>query len=378
MTKPWLIAGGGISGLSAAIGLQSCGLPFALFERFPEARPAGAGIILAPNALEALRRLHPTLKEQALELGLACSEMMILSDRGEVLSRMHGGELGPSVALARADLYRLLMEALPSEAMYFGQKAVAVKYSATALENEPILALEDGSEHEGNAILACDGIHSALRRQLASPAPLRYAGYTCWRGIASVDIKQSYFSETWGERGRFGVVPLKGGRVYWYALTRAAPGDDRARAMNAAGLLAHFARFHDPIPQILKQARSHPLIHADIADRKPIESLAYGRVAFMGDAAHAMTPNLGQGACQALEDAAFLASCVRGSNTPQDAFRMYEKLRKARVHRMVSDSYRLGQMAQLENPVLCRLRNTVMKWIPDELSSRQIQRRYRI
>ncbi|WP_246183211.1 FAD-dependent monooxygenase [Paenibacillus methanolicus] len=378
MTRPWLIAGGGISGLSAAIALQTCDLPFALFERFPEAKPAGAGIILAPNALEALRRLHPDLKERAIELGRAFSEMRILSDRGDVLSRMHGGQYGSSAALTRTDLHRLLTDALPSEALHLGKKAVGVKQCVLAEEQNPILMLEDGSEREGEAIIACDGIHSLLRQQITSPAPLRYAGYTCWRGIASIEIHQPYLSETWGARGRFGVVPLKNGRAYWYALTNAAPGDERASAMDAAGLLDHFANFHDPIPQILRQAQHHPLIHADIADRKPLEQLAYGRIAFMGDAAHAMTPNLGQGACQALEDAAVLASCIQRGNSPQDAFRAYEKLRISRVRRMVADSFRMGKIAQLEQPILCRIRNTVMKLIPDAMNNRQVQQLYRI
>ncbi|MCL6604824.1 MAG: FAD-dependent monooxygenase [Paenibacillus sp.] len=372
---PIIIAGGGIAGLAAAVALHKLGHPVRVLESYPELKPVGAGLILAPNALDAVRRFSPELADQMIAVGYSSDVYKIKNDKGSILSEVNiGKNFSPSYAISRPELYKLLLDMLPEGTVSFGCRAV--RFQERITDEQVQLVLDSGEILAARAILGCDGVHSMIRGQLLPEIQPRYAGYTCWRGIVN-DPELAHevshtFTETWGAKGRFGVVPLSGGRLYWFALYKAPFKDPAAITVTPEQLLSRFAAFHFPIPQLLERVTADSMIHTDLIDTRSLPQYAFGRVLLLGDAAHAMTPNLGQGACQALEDAAVLYECVQQYSTLPSAFKAFAQVRMPRCERIAETSWKIGQIAQLERPLLCRIRNTLMRFMPSTLEKRQM------
>jgi 2-polyprenyl-6-methoxyphenol hydroxylase-like FAD-dependent oxidoreductase len=235
---------------------------------------------------------------------------------------------------------------------------------------------KDGSSREFDFVVASDGIHSLFRQTLVPNSQPRYAGYTCWRGLTDnapdgFDRHEAF--ETWGSGKRFGVVPLPKNRIYWYATVNAPPEDPTFRRYGLKELQRVFQQFHAPVPQIISSTPKESIIQNDIIDVKPITRFAFDRIVLSGDAAHATTPNMGQGACMAIEDAAVLANCIGTTHDVQEAFRKYEQLRVGRTTRIVNTSYTLGKIGQWGNPLLVGLRNKAMQLTPQRVSDNQLE-----
>jgi 2-polyprenyl-6-methoxyphenol hydroxylase-like FAD-dependent oxidoreductase len=199
-----------------------------------------------------------------------------------------------------------------------------------------------------------------------------YAGYTAYRAVTHFDLARVQAGEYWGRGARFGIAPLSGGRVYWFA-TRNAPANTReAPEAMQARLLALFRDWCAPIPDILAATDPAAILHNDIADRPPLAQWRVGRVTLLGDAAHPMTPNLGQGACQALEDAVVLANCLDGATDLSAALQAYERLRIPRTSQIVRQSRRIGQVGQWQHPLACALRDALTRYVLARAQNRQL------
>jgi 2-polyprenyl-6-methoxyphenol hydroxylase-like FAD-dependent oxidoreductase len=209
----------------------------------------------------------------------------------------------------------------------------------------------------------------------------RYSGYTCWRSVVD-DVPESLVgdeaSETWGAGKRFGIVPLINNRVYWYATLDVARRDPRISSYTLTDIQQLFRHFHAPVSAILDRSSNKSLLLNDICDFKPLRQYAFGNVALLGDAAHATTPNLGQGACMAIEDAVVLANCMGKVEDPLKAFQLYETTRIDRATRIVNASYALGKVAQIQNPILVSLRNAVLRNTPESIAEKQLRFLYDI
>jgi 2-polyprenyl-6-methoxyphenol hydroxylase-like FAD-dependent oxidoreductase len=209
----------------------------------------------------------------------------------------------------------------------------------------------------------------------------RYAGYTAWRAV--VEPKEELLPwgtgfESWGSGARFGCAHIGKGRVYWFATTNAPEGGKDGPPGNAVGpkaaLLRLFGSWHRPIGELIEATGEVAILRTDIYDREPLgERWGKGRVTLLGDAAHPMTPNLGQGACQAVEDAVVLARCLRETGATTDSLRRYERLRSDRAAMVVWRSRRVGRVGQVENPLLCRLRDRALSMIPPKAQLRQLE-----
>jgi 2-polyprenyl-6-methoxyphenol hydroxylase-like FAD-dependent oxidoreductase len=214
-----------------------------------------------------------------------------------------------------------------------------------------------GGESRADLVVGADGINSVTRRSVWPDAPRpRYAGYTAWRMITPpVPVGES--SESWGAGERFGYVPLADGRVYCFATANAPEG---AADAGLPGLRRRFAGWHDPIPALLEAAEPGAVLHDDLYELPPLAAYTRGKVALVGDAAHAMTPNLGQGAGQALEDAVVLAKTVDGPS----GLDAYDRLRRPRTQKIALRSHRIGVAAQWASPPAVTLRNTALRLLP--------------
>ncbi|MFB4290254.1 FAD-dependent monooxygenase [Nonomuraea sp. ATR24] len=362
-----LVVGGGIGGLATAIGLRRNGWQVTLLERAPAFRPLGSGITLAPNAVRALDALGlgAELRARGMAQGSAGlrrpSGRWIMRGRVQDLERRMGV---PAFALHRADLHDLLIGALQDADIRLGHTLTGLPGPGTVAFDGP-----DGpGELTADLIVGADGIRSKLRRILfpAHPGPV-YAGYITWRGIVAADrtppgMPRS-ITESWGRGRRFGVIPLADGRVYWYA-TQSCP-EGAGAGDTLAQLGARFASWHRPIPQLLAATSPDALIRHDIHSLvTPLETYVSGRVALLGDAAHALTPDLGQGAAQALEDAVTLTAFASSRGGVEEALVRYDRARRPRAQQVVRTSAQVGRIIQLRNPVGAAVRDTLASLVP--------------
>jgi 2-polyprenyl-6-methoxyphenol hydroxylase-like FAD-dependent oxidoreductase len=375
-----IMAGAGIGGLSAAIALRQAGFEVAVLERTAELGEVGAGLLLAANAQKALGKLG--LAEPVGRLGTPASAAEIRSWRGEVLASIPAAELqkkvgGPSAAVHRADLQALLVGEVGEGTLRLGAEVEGFEQDESGVR----VSLAGGIEERADILVGADGLHSKVRAQLYGPEKPRYAGYTAWRAV--VEPKDELLPwgkgfESWGRGARLGCAHIGRGRIYWFATANAPEGEKDGPPGSPAGLkatlLRHFGDWHRPIRELIEATDEGKILRTDIYDREPLgESWGEGRVTLVGDAAHPMTPNLGQGACQAIEDAVVLARCLNEGGATADALRRYERLRSNRVAIVVRRSRRVGSVAQLENPLLCRLRDRALAMIPPKVHLRQLE-----
>jgi 2-polyprenyl-6-methoxyphenol hydroxylase-like FAD-dependent oxidoreductase len=217
--------------------------------------------------------------------------------------------------------------------------------------------------------VGADGISSVIRDGLHGAEAPRYAGYTAWRGICENKdlLPQRSALLVMGSGSQFGAVPCDPGRLYWF-MTKNAP---RGTTQSKAEVVALCRDWASPVPEVVAGTPEHAILQNDIIDRPPLQWWGRGTVTLLGDAAHPTTPNLGQGACQALEDAVVLADCLSETRPIEAALRKYEKMRLSRTAEVVRNSWKTGKVMQLDSPVLEQLRN----WFLGTSVSRRLEQR---
>ncbi|MFI2434310.1 FAD-dependent oxidoreductase [Streptomyces sp. NPDC018693] len=369
-----IIVGGGIGGLAAAVALHRRGWRVEVLERAPEFGEIGAGISLWPNALRALEVLG--LAGAVRAVGAVEAAGGVRDRRGRWLSRTDNAELArrfghPLVVLHRADLLRVLAEALPGSSLRSGCEVSAVREDVGGRA----VVEHRGGESRAEVVVGADGLRSAVRRGLWSGAAgPRYAGYTAWRMVTEpLAGPPAEGAAVWGRGERFGYTALPGGRMYCFGTASVPAGSAAASSADEyAELLRRFGGWPDPVPGLLAAVPSGAVLRHDLYDLPPLSSFVRGRVALLGDAAHAMTPNLGQGACQALEDAVTLAHCLDGTPDVPAALASYDLLRRRRTQAVARRSARLGVLGQLSWPPAVLLRDTAARLTPTRATLRSM------
>ncbi|GAA3474541.1 FAD-dependent oxidoreductase [Nonomuraea roseola] len=373
-----VVIGAGIGGLTAAVALERRGWQVTVLERAERLEPVGSGLAIASNALKAL---------DTIELGDEVRRLSRLQGRGGVRTSrgrwlIHTTEekaaarYGDSGAIMlRATLMDLLADRVGDLRLgttvtgVDAEKGVVSTVTGVDAEKGVVSTVtgvdaqnsrEDtpkgvaGGEFEAELVVAGDGINSAMRRTLfpGHPDPV-YSGVTAWRVLVPNPgglVVES--TESWGRGLVFGVHALAGDIVYLYATDLAPAGEPHGD--ERAGLLRRFGDWHRPIPALLESARPENILRNDVYYLgTPLPAMHRGRVALIGDAAHPMTPNLGQGACQAIEDAIVLAANAR--NLPA-----YTEARLARTSKVVARSTKLCRATTIRNPLAVRLRDMGM------------------
>ena len=357
-----IVVGAGVGGLAAAHAATRAATEVIVFERAPAPRCEGFGLVLQPNAVRALALLG--LREAVVVRGARVAAAEVRTPQGALLFAVPYTQLGwETVGVLRAELQAALLEAVPATAVRFGRECVAVEQD----ESGVVAVFADGGRERADVLVGADGIRSAVRRAAVDPPlPPRYAGQRSWRAAARGDFAIDRFVEVWGLGGGFGYGPVGQGVVYWYCFERVAEG-----APSPPDALAEFRRRYAgwpaPIAALIEATDPSDVHEAFTYDRPPSRRWGAGRVTLLGDAAHAMKPNIGQGGAMALEDAAVLGDALAAVADPVAALRAYERRRITRANRVVRASRQAASLAELSHPLAARARNTFVRALPDRL-----------
>lgn len=356
------ILGGGIGGLTAAIALRSKGFTCDVYERSPAFKEVGAAISVWPNALRVFRKLG--MLADVLEKSGEIKAAYIKTSTGKVLTRSRPAYDLPAVCIHRADLLNALLKQLPPENLHAGYE---LKEFASS-DHRVNLTFTNGQKVTSDLLIGADGIHSVVRQQVIGDGQPLFRGYNIWRGIADLRLEQGYASETLGQGNRVGIVPLREGLYGWWATANEPFGQSDEPEGTRQKLKRIFADWHSPIPQLIDNS---PLILKNsLLDRVPVRGWSGQNAVLIGDAAHPTTPNLGQGACMAIEGAYLLAQCLATYGISQQALKVYETVHSPRTKAITKSSLLLGQIGQWENPVATRIRNLFFTLQPEKVSLR--------
>lgn len=369
------IIGAGIAGLTTAIALNKAGFETEIFESAPAIRPVGAGLGLAPNAMRALELLGLAKKINSLGRELNTFKIVDFRDRAISVtdSNIYNGKYSLTLSIHRHDLHRALLEELGGRNISLNKKAIGLQ----SKDGKIILSFADGTTHTTNYLIIADGINSQLRNIIAPGATVKYTGYTCWRAVIKnpgIDVNDTA-SEYWDSNGRFGIVPAAYDTIYWFACVNAKE-KQQYRHYTIEDIQKVFKDFDPKVKKLLVATANESLIYDDIHDLEPLGHYAYGNILLVGDAAHATTPNMGQGACQAIEGAVVLMKEMKAHATPVAAFKAFEQKRLARTHYITKQSRSIGKLAQMDNKLLASLRNTFLRLVPNFVHKQQLKKLY--
>ncbi|WP_433336580.1 FAD-dependent monooxygenase [Spirillospora sp. CA-294931] len=362
------VVGGGIGGLTAGVALRRAGVDVTVHERAADLSriQSGGGLMLWHNAVRALR--HLGLEDRLTAIGHPIHTQEFRSWRGRRLASWPVGKLterlGVGVfAVSRPELHRMLVGAV-GEDLRLGARCDGVTF-----EDKGATARIGGDELRPDLLVGADGLRSAVRAALMPyEPPPRYVGYTAWQGVVpDPGVEPGVFVNIWGRGRRFVYYPLADGLVYWDAIT----SDKVARRMDSLGrsggeiVREQFSGWPHPVPALIDATPPEDITPISIFDRDPVPRWSTDSVTLLGDAAHPMAFNLGQGGCQSIEDALVLAECVTEANSVsgsvKDALAAYERRRLARTTTIVRRSRTIGSLSRWDHPVSCEFREIFMR-----------------
>jgi 2-polyprenyl-6-methoxyphenol hydroxylase-like FAD-dependent oxidoreductase len=365
-----LIAGGGIAGLATGIALRRAGLDVDVFERSPELREIGAGLMIWPNGARSLQALAVAINALTIRQISLCNwrGRQLIGYPVEAISERFGFDVG---FVHRADLLAALADGFGREGLHLGADVSGYEDDGAGVK----VILRDGTAATGDLLVGADGLRSAVRRQLLSDGDPEYLGSTIWRGIAKTDgiPLASGSGVNWFGRGsEFLAFNLPDHRVYWAGVTKAPRDEEPGPGGHKGDLVRHFGKWPDPVPGLIAATEAAEILRNDMYDRAPARRWSGDRVTLVGDAAHPMTPNMGQGACQALEDAVALGDSLKRATSLAGAFGLYEQQRLRRANRVVTMSRQATRGVQIDNPLLCILRDAFARALPQRVILRTL------
>ncbi|CAL2090856.1 FAD_binding_3 domain-containing protein [Tenacibaculum sp. 190524A02b] len=382
MSKNIAIIGGGIGGLTTALCFEKLNIPYTLYEKTPVIKEVGAGIWLPPNALQVFEWINPQLLKAIIDSGnsldvirLADHQLKSISNSEQTFVKEKFGYT--TIAIHRGTLQKILLN-------FCDQKNIQLnkgfeKYSINS-DTSFNIHFSDNTIVKSDSILGADGLNSKVRNQLFPKSNLRYSGQTCWRGISNFTLPNELTNvgfTLWGKQLQFGVSKIAQDKVYWFAV-KLSPPNYKGIDNHKEHLLHLFSEFTPIVNQLISNTTVEKIIKNDIYDLNVLSKWHNGEICLLGDAAHGMTPDLGQGGAQAIEDAYFISNFLKryrlNFNT---AYNEFYKHRKPKVQHLVRQSRFTSKIA-ITNKIGELIRNFILKSTPDKLMQKQMYSIYKL
>jgi 2-polyprenyl-6-methoxyphenol hydroxylase-like FAD-dependent oxidoreductase len=373
-----VVVGGGFGGMAAALALRSADISPIVLER-KGSEPAtslgsGGGLTLWSNAIAALATLG--LDDQIVAAGSLLTRFENRTSGGRRIATWRVDEMSdragwPSVNIQWEVLHRILLDALGRDVVRHAT-SVGLRDLGPAVE----VGLTDGASVRADLAVGADGLRSSIRATLLGDVPPRYAGYDVLRAVVPYehpDAPSGLFVQTWGPGARFGYYRVAPDRTYWFAVVNPNHRDQEAGESHRDFLERRLAGWAGPVGDLIRATPEPAISRIRIYDRDPIPRWGAGRATLLGDAAHPMTFNVGQGACQAIEDAVVLGAVLRASSDTPAALRQYEAQRQDRTSTLVLRARRIGTVARWQSPAACTVRDAAMSLILAGPAQRQHQ-----
>lgn len=368
------IIGCGIGGATAALALHRAGHDVRVFERAAKLSEVGAGIGLMTNAMRALDTL--SIGNCVRARGHIFHIAELWTSGRYLLQRMKleeiVGENAPtSCIIHRADLLSIILENLPSDSCSTSRECIDLQ----PLKNGVRIHFSNKTNFDADLVIGADGLNSFVRSWLFGESPIRYAGQTCFRGIARFNLDDRHIiREISGKAQRASAMPIDDDRVYWWAALNWQREKILSPNLRRQQLLSSFKDWPFGISECIAKTPAESILQNDIVDRLPLSSWSRGRITLLGDAAHPMAPNLGQGACTSIEDALTLAQALnRFGDDYLKVFSFYENQRIERTSKIARLSWLYGLPYLWQNPLAVASRNILTRLVPKVLVCSQFK-----
>lgn len=379
--KKGIIIGAGIGGLTTAIALAQKGIQVQIYERASEIKEVGAGVWIAPNGMQIFDKLG--IAQEVAAAGTKLKRISVVDLNYKPISVIDGAEIEAkhqfgTIAIHRATLQQILASKVHPEHLHLNKAFKNYEQNGTAVT----VYFEDGSTAEADFLICADGLKSKARIQMHGPQNLRDSGQTCWRFATAFDLpreEQDNMYEVWANtKGlRVGYSKIDDKRVYVYITNNKKHAASHIDKNIKNYLLAICKPFSKTLTDLLEAVDEKEIIQTDLFDFKPIQKWTDNRVALIGDAAHATTPNLGQGACQAIEDAWVLAEEVSANANIEISLVNFQKRRIEKATFITNTSWLFSQMTNTSG-LMKTIVKMVLRATPAAVNRKQLDRIYSV
>lgn len=376
------IIGGGIGGLTTALCFDKLQIDYKLYESTKRIETVGAGIWLSPNALQVFEWIHPNLLQEIQNAGNSLSRILIanhklnpISDSNQDFVQQKFGY--STIAIHRGKLQQILYQFVKRKNIELGK---SFKRYTEESETNLKIHFTDHSSVITKYLIGSDGINSKVRKQLFPKSQLRYSGQTCWRGIADYNITDELASvgfTLWGKKLQFGVSKISDGKAYWFAVKLSPPNlTDNKENLNTY-LRKLFSEYHPIVGHLIKNTVVETIFRSNLSDLEILNKWNSDKICLIGDAAHSMTPDLGQGGAQSIEDAYYLSNFMNKYGTCEVAFEAFCKYRSPKVIKLVKQS-RITSKIAITNKFMEPIRNFILKNTPNSYIKKQMLALYKL
>lgn len=359
------IIGGGIGGLTMALTLKRNNQNFKIFEKSNKFTEVGAGIGISSNALKIFDKLN--IGKELRAKGHLLKRTILATEKLKILKTIPFPE--EVYCIHRASIIDVISNELDKNSYELNKEVESIENNETVKVN-----FKDNTSAIFNTLIASDGIHSTIRKSVFPEIKIRKTYQVIWRGITEFDInselKHSYY-ELFEGTLRFLFLPLSDTKIYWLAVQEKKNFSKGSSTSLKAYLLKTYRNFDSTVLDMLNRTIENDILQNELADIKPnYKNWFKNNIVFIGDSIHATTPNLGQGACQAIEDAYTLGLCLK--NNANNAFSDYQNIRLKKVKYIVNQSWKIGKMSLTNNRLQKKLLHLMLKWFP----KKQYQKRF--